>query len=640
MRARSEAGIPPSTDGRVGRRLRPVTATLAAAVLLAGAVGAAPAAQAADVFFCADGTQPYLPVSDAKAMPAGTAVTGLSVTSGVTPEQFTGKYIGHIKDALGKGRHMLLFRMSSPVIDGTNGLKPAGIWAGMSGSPVYDADGRLIGAVAYSLNYDNLPIAGVTPAEYMKSIGSTGLSQAERVTVNTSNLRTSRAGDKVAGRSLNGSSLHQLATVNVAGGAGAKSNAFTNRTLARTPRAAASADFLRAGNFLPAPNAVDDDLDVPLVAGGNVAALYSSGDLQLGGIGTVTAVCGTTVWAFGHPMAFTGRTSLLLANASAAMIVPDATGVVGSYKQVTSIGNPIGMITEDRNTGIKGSMGAVTSMPLSVTVVNASGDRVAGYSAEVSDQEVAATATAYLVGQAAYEQLDQYAAGTGKVNWTIGFRRANGSLGSLSNASYVADRYFFPDEAGTPPADDVWSLYDQSFEDITLTGVEVTLKLTSSDSIDYTLDRVQKKGGSSWAALSGQKLKAGISYQLRAVYTRYRNDRPTGTLTGTPFTVSLPASARTTGTFKASVTSADSDEDSCVITSQGVILCSDWEDALSSAGNFDQLLAAMDKLPAGHGMKGTLSYRLKKGSASTSYSWTGPGVMYGSTGARFAIAAK
>ena len=58
--------------------------------------------------------------------------------------------------------------------------------------------------------------------------------------------------------------------------------------------------------------------------------------------------------------------------------------------------------------------------------------------------------------------------------------------------------------------------------------------------------------------------------------------------------------------------------------------------ALKEAGDW----AALDKLPAGHGMKGKLSYRLKKGSASKTYSWTGPGVMFGKASSSFAIAAK
>lgn len=636
----TDAGCPPAGRTHSGRRrLRPLTAALTAGLLIAGTAAAAPAARAAEKYFCGDGTQPYLPVSAAEAMPAGAAVTGLSVTKGTTPDQFTGSYIGHLEDGLGKGKDLLLYKLSSPVIDGTAGLKPAGIWAGMSGSPVYDTDGKLIGAVAYGFNRDNSPIAGVTPAEYMKSIGNTALNSVERVPVTAGNLRATSAGKRVAGVSMNGGALHQLPTVNVAGGAGDKANAFTNRTLARTPRTAASADFMRSRTFTPAPNATGA-ADVPLVPGGNVVASFSSGDVVLGGIGTVTAICGNKVWAFGHPMTFSGKASLLLSNASVAMVMPDASGAVGSYKLVSSIGKPVGMITQDRWTGITGTIGAVKALPLTVKVLDADGRTKETYQAQVSDQESVAVATAILTGQAAYEQLDQYASGTGKVNWTIHYQRANGTKGSLSNAKYVADRYWFPDEVGTPPADDVWALYNQSFDDISLTGVSVTLRLTSDAAIDYKLTRLQKQGGGKWAALSGQKLKAGSTYQIRSVYSRFRNDRPNGTLTGTPFTITLPGSAKTKGSLAASVKGSSEDEATCSITSNGDIICADLQSPVDSARTFDQFVAALDKLPTGHGLQGTLTYRLTKGSGSKSYGWTGPGKMFGTTKASFTIAPK
>ena len=53
---------------------------------------------------------------------------------------------------------MVMMRLSSPEID-----RVGGIWQGMSGSPVYAEDGRLIGAVAYGMSWGPSPVAGVTP---------------------------------------------------------------------------------------------------------------------------------------------------------------------------------------------------------------------------------------------------------------------------------------------------------------------------------------------------------------------------------------------------------------------------------------------------------------------------------------------
>lgn len=592
-----------------------------------------PPAQAAGSSFCSDGTQPYASVADVEAFAAGTAVTGLSVTSGTTPSPFTGTYIGYIADALGKNKDLLLFRLHSDVIDGTgsDALKPAGIWAGMSGSPVYTTDGRLIGAIAYSLNADNLPVAGVTPAEYMRSIGTTALGTAARVKVTSSNLNVSAEGAKVAGTSLTGASLSQVKTVNVAGPAGARANAFTNRVLARTPKSAKASSFLRSRSFLPA--AAERSISAPLVAGGSIAALYTSGDLTLGAIGTVTAVCGDSVYAFGHPMNFLGRTSLGMANASTALIVPDATGSLGSYKQVSVIGTPIGMVTQDRSVGIRGTIGAVTSYGIDVEVRDASGTPVGSYHADVAFPDAGPSSVADLAGQAAYEQLDADWGGTGKVDWTIGFTRADGTAQSLSNTQAVADPEWFPEVAGDYPAEDLYAISSNPFEDVTITHVAVTITLLSADSLTYEPSGVQlKRSSGEWSSLDGVTLKAGRTYSVRPEYTLVKNGKPTATTsTGEPISVKLSKKARKAGWFSVSP------------ASDGANLCdpdTDVCDDISDEGgyfSFDDLLSSLQDAQSASGVVGELHYRLTRGSSDRSYSWDGPGVVTGATEADFSI---
>src|SRR6185312_5852846 len=53
---------------------------------------------------------------------------------------------------------MIMADLDSPAL-----TRAGGVWAGMSGSPVYTADGRLIGSVSYGLAASS-PIAGITPA--------------------------------------------------------------------------------------------------------------------------------------------------------------------------------------------------------------------------------------------------------------------------------------------------------------------------------------------------------------------------------------------------------------------------------------------------------------------------------------------
>jgi hypothetical protein len=614
---------------------------LAAAGLGVGMLAAnVPAAQAATLF-CPGGTLEYAPVADVEAYTGSETVHGLSVTQGTTVDDtrdaFSGTYIGFIDDALGKGKDLLLFKLSSPVIDGTSssGLKATGIWAGMSGSPVYDDQDRLIGAVSYSLSPDNIPIAGVTPAEYMKSIGSSAVSALAKVRVTDSNLKADAAGTRVAGTTLAGRTLTQVPTVKIAGGAGSRENAFTNRTLARTPRTARSAAFLRSGDFVAAAQQTAA-VSTPLEAGGSIAVLYTASDLTLGAIGTVTAVCDGKVWAFGHPMDHTGRTTLMMANASTALIVPDSTGLSGSYKQTSQIGAPIGTITEDRQVGVRGTIGTPTTVPIDLEVTNADGP-VASYHTDVAVADVTATAVAYLVGQAAIDQLDQYSTGTGEISWNIGYERADGTTGTVTNRQVINSAYDFPDEVMTPPADAVWAITQNEFEEVAITGVTATLKLVSADSLSYKVSGVQvETSPGTWGSLSGARLKPGSTNSVRAQYTLRKNDKPHDTVYGAPIPFTLKTTAKTSGYFK--VAAANTYNEACDVDSRGEIVCTDWNfDPSEDWTSFDDVLDTLTTQHPYDSVLGALKYSLKKGSTSTRFGWTGPGVVTGSAKASFSI---
>ena len=105
-----------------------------------------------------DCAQPF-PIAD---LEGEDPVEGLTVSKGTTPEPFTGEVVGVLQDGIAPGLDMVIMDLSSPEID-----RVGGIWAGMSGSPVYADDGRLIGAVAYGLAFGASPVAGITPFEDM-----------------------------------------------------------------------------------------------------------------------------------------------------------------------------------------------------------------------------------------------------------------------------------------------------------------------------------------------------------------------------------------------------------------------------------------------------------------------------------------
>ncbi|MQA83784.1 MAG: hypothetical protein GEV03_03880 [Streptosporangiales bacterium] len=91
--------------------------------------------------------------------------SGLTVSKGTTPEPFQVTVQGVLEDGIAPGVDMIVVEADSPTLD-----RVGGIWAGMSGSPVYADDGRIIGAVAYGFSLGPSKIGGITPAEEMLEV--------------------------------------------------------------------------------------------------------------------------------------------------------------------------------------------------------------------------------------------------------------------------------------------------------------------------------------------------------------------------------------------------------------------------------------------------------------------------------------
>lgn len=265
---------------------------------------------------------------------------------------------------------------------------------------------------------------------------------------------------------------------------------------------------------------------------------------------------------------------------------------------------------------------------------NQHGDVVENYAATVAAPDVAASAVATLTGQAAFEQLDQVGPGTGKITWTIGYRRANGTTGSFSNSQVISDRYSFPDAIGTPPADDVWAITNQDYENASITSVRITLTLLSADALAYRVAKIQRSVNGKWKDLAGTAIKTRVNHSLRPVFQVLRNGRPDGGTPGTPFTVKLPAGARTAGSLKMVAGSLADGSAGCRVD-EGEIICPDWSEPPSRS--FAQLIAMLDSQTSNAELTGRLSFKLKKGSKSVVRHWTGLGVTIGNTTAAFTI---
>jgi len=475
------------TSGR-GRRL---LAGAAAAALALGisATGAAPAQSDTDPSCPA--AYPVTADTDNAAL-RGMAVHGLTVTSGESPETFTGRVLDTYESGIGPGVPMIIMKVTS------SNITDHGIWEGMSGSPVYTADGRLLGAVAYGFSASPSPIAGVTPASYMQKLLA-------------STPGTASAASAPASVTLPRATMNRI----VASGAMTSAQAASDNDISalRTPFGISGLDFgkrrqqlaARLGlsnvRTLDAGGTAPSTQQIPVVAGGNLAASISYGDITAAGVGTATAVCGSEVLAFGHPMTFMGASTLSMHGADAITIQDDL--VSPSFK-IANLGAPVGTIDQDRRAGLHGLLGPrPTAVPITSTVT-ANGSSRTGSTYVTVPNAVPDLTLAHVAGDQDM-QIDRIGAGSGRFTYTVNVTRGNGTHQTITRSDVYAD-----------PSDisygDLWDLANlvytlASSEDEKVTIDSVTTSSTLADTYQhYKIAKVQMWRKGTWHTLSQDRV--------------------------------------------------------------------------------------------------------------------------------------
>jgi hypothetical protein len=447
---------------------------------------------------------------------AGQAVTGLTTVEGTTPEEFHGTFQRTIHDGIGPGMDLLVFKMSGSRITKPNGDIDAGIWAGMSGSPVYDdATGDLIGAVSYGFSTSPSDIAGVTPAKYMYDLTNAKY---------TPTSLTAKSGAKLSKSAL--SSLQKASEANVTLGqahmlrpkkqvTGGASADQANAQALRSRMLQKKSTYKKSG-FLDVVGQTSAPENDPIVVGGNLATTFSYGEVTTASVGTVTAICdfgdGPRVIGFGHPDEFSGKSAETFHGASVVTVQPDAQG---SYK-LANIGTVKGVINQDRLQGILGTPGQVPTVAQVHSVTHGLGDT------KTSDTEVSVPfALAYVVATQASSDaqtvLNQYSTGDADMSWTITYTRS-GKSGTQT--FHRTQRYSvseqFPDQVSFDAASDVEALASNPFEKVTISNVNITSELLPDYNAVKPTSAQYLKGGV-WKSVtsSGIKAKPGAPIQLR-----------------------------------------------------------------------------------------------------------------------------
>ena len=500
-------------------KLRTALAAAAAAVLLGVSLPA---------------TTPLMPLEEVR---PGMVGVGKSVFQGTELQEFKAHILGVLHNVQGPRRDLILARLEGA------GLAESGVAQGMSGSPVY-VDGRLIGAVSYSIGaFSKEPIAGITPIAEMKDatavsrragtqqarlelpITREGLTAALRATQARLAPFASRPADvqaiglsAAAGAQL-GTMLRPISTPLVMSGFEPETIELLSspfREAGFTPMVSGSGAAGQAPSETKMPAG-------PLREGDAIGVSLITGDLEMGATGTVTHIDGNRVYAFGHPFYNLGPTQFPMTRAYVYTVLPS---LLTSFK-ISTLGETIGTMSQDRATAIAGTLGAGPKLiPMSVTLTRdgqpASSARTFKY--ELVNDQLFSPLLAYV---AMFNTLGAYERQFGATTFSVKSRaRIKGHADLAIEDVFTGDNPLLG--AATAVAGPLTMLLSNDIEPISLEGLDVSIN-TSETPRSVSIERV-------W--LDEVRPRAGRTLPLKVLTRSYRGEETISTVN-----IDIPANA-------------------------------------------------------------------------------------------------
>jgi hypothetical protein len=443
------------------KRVRWFTAALAA-TLVAAAFTSSPARGDSSLGDCPE----IVPLSQVQ---KGMFGTGYTVVEGRNPTAFQVEILGIYPNGMGPGRDIIIIEASGPAVD------QYGIWAGMSGSPVYFGD-RLVGAVSLGLAFGPSQIGGVTPAEDMADVldypeNSSGSGDARtpagRVML-SERMVSNISSETGTSESVLDQGLLPLKTpLSVSG--------TTPRALARVRQAVANdgLPFIPyAGGSVSAAEATAATGSVD--PGDNFAAAFSYGDITMAGIGTTTYVCDGKVLAFGHPFALEGPTTLGANDAEAITIVDD---IFIPYKLAT-IAEGVGTVDQDRFAAIRALTGQMPAMtPITSTVIDLDLVRSRDGETDAVISEIVPFLSFIHMFSNIDTTIDRIGEGSSTVSWTINGTRESGDPWTLTRSNLYTSEFDISFESLFEMLSNLDNIFYNEFEEVEFTSVDADVSI-------------------------------------------------------------------------------------------------------------------------------------------------------------------
>lgn len=358
-------------------------------------------------------------------------------------ESFNVHIVGITDDGKGSKR-MIMAEASGDVIRRTGG-----ILQGMSGSPIY-IDGKLVGALAATLKEMNPYTFFITPIEDMlemwtlpdpkAQVNHYKIAKAEEENKsaeesaepeNKSAEESTEPENKSAEESteLENKSAEESAepveeciepedepeenTVEEMGafylsGFNSEGARFLSQTLGLKNLQTATASTVERGI----------KFDASLEPGSALGVAIIYGDFSLGATGTVTAVEGKKILAFGHSFTHAGNVNYFMTDAS---VIGSISGANTSGVKLAGIGHVIGRINQDRESGVAGVLGTFPAVvPVTVTIKDTSLNKEETYNATIAyNENLVPKLSASIAYTALSKMADTLAESTADVEFNI-----------------------------------------------------------------------------------------------------------------------------------------------------------------------------------------------------------------------------
>lgn len=356
-------------------------------------------------------TPSIMPLAEVK---PGMRGVGKTVIFGQRVEEFGFEVLDILQSGGGPvgSDKLIMFRMFGPLAEKTGGTA-----AGMSGSPMY-INGRLIGALSAAFTWQSpqRDIALATPIQDMLRVLDLRLRRTTSLPVYHATQPHTIGGRVahrvvVAGTSLQARRLHAVLPADVAVATPAVVT-FTRGLSVRANRILADLLKPMGHEILQGHGGRGDFTAKAIEPGSAVGVQQVRGDVDFGGVCTVTTRIGNRVLVCGHPWENMGEVEYVL---TAAEILTVVRALPRPFK-VGNLGQIIGIIDQDRGAAIAGTLDRLPRL-FNVRVIVT--DQDTGTRTEVGAQLVRrrdmARLFAPLVTLSAIERVRNQAGGEGTV---------------------------------------------------------------------------------------------------------------------------------------------------------------------------------------------------------------------------------